>query len=92
VAEATDEASWTVRQTVELEVDGLKATMVEGETKAVTGALEAGTSRLAYIIHYGSAGTMTLFTVGTAGDDIYAANAAVLTLMVGASTFTAPTS
>ena len=37
-----------------------------------------------------SAGTLTLFTVGTAGDDIYAANAAVLTLMVGASTFTAP--
>jgi heat shock protein HslJ len=91
VAEATDDASWTVRQTVELEIDGLPATMVEGETKDVTGTLEAGTSRLAYIIDYGSAGTMTLFTVGTAGDDIYAANAAVLTLMVGASTFTAPT-
>ena len=90
VAEATDEASWTVRQTVELEIDGLPATMIEGETKEVTGTLEAGTSRLAYLIDYGSAGTLTLFTVGTAGDDIYAANAAVLTLMVGASTFTAP--
>jgi hypothetical protein len=52
--------------------------------------LEAGSSRLAYIIDYGSAGTLTMFTVGTAGEDIYAANAAVLTLMVGASTFTAP--
>ena len=85
-----DAASWTVRQTVELEIDGLPATMVEGETKAATGNLEVGTSRVAYIIDYGSAGTLTLFTVGTAGDDIYAANAAVLTLMVGASTFSAP--
>ena len=79
-----------LRQTVELEIDGLPATMIEGETKEVTGTLEAGTSRLAYLIDYGSAGTLTLFTVGTAGDDIYAANAAVLTLMIGASTFTAP--
>jgi heat shock protein HslJ len=90
VAEATDTASWTVRQTVELEIDGLPATMVEGETKDVTGNLEAGTSRLAYLIDYGSAGTVTLFTVGAAGDEIYAANAAVLTLMLGASSFTAP--
>jgi heat shock protein HslJ len=90
VAEAKDEASWSVRQTVDLEIDGLPATMVEGETKAVTGNLEAGTSRLAYIVDYGSAGTLTLFTVGLAGEDIYAANAAVLTLMVGASAFTAP--
>ena len=90
VAEATDDASWTIRQTVELEVDGLPATMVEGETKAVTGTMEAGTSRLAYFIDYGSAGTLQLFTVGTAGDETYAANAAVLTLMIGASTFTAP--
>ena len=91
VAEATDDASWTVRQTVELEVDGLPATMVEGETKAVTGSLEAGTSRVAYFIDYGSAGTLTLFTLGGAGEDVYAANAAVLTLMVGASTLAAPT-
>ncbi len=90
VAAATDAASWTIRQTVELEVDGLQATMVEGETKVATGGLEVGTSRLAYIIDYGSAGTLTMFTVGTAGDDIYAANAAVLTLMVGASAFAAP--
>ena len=92
VAEATDDASWTVRQTVELEIDGLPATMVEGVTKEVTGNLEAGTSRLAYFIDYGSAGTLELFTIGTAGEDIYAANGAVLTLMISASTFTAPNS
>ena len=90
VAEATDTASWTIRQTVELEIDGLPATMIEGETKDVTGNLEAGTSRLAYFIDYGSAGTVTIFTVGAAGDETDAANAAVMTLMVGASTFTAP--
>jgi hypothetical protein len=33
---------------------------------------------------------MTLFTLGAAGDEAYAANAAVLTLMVGASSFAAP--
>jgi heat shock protein HslJ len=92
VADATDEASWTIRQTVDIEIDGLAATMVEGETKDATGTLPAGTSRLAFVIDYGSAGAVTLFTVGGAGDEIYAANAAVLTLMVGASTFTAPAS
>ena len=90
VAAAKDSATWTVRQTVDLEIDGLPATMIEGEAKAATDGLEAGSSRLAYIIDYASAGTLTMFTVGTAGEDIYAANAAVLTLMVGASTFTAP--
>jgi len=90
VAAAKDSATWTVRQTVDLEIDGLPATMIEGEAKAATDGLEAGSSRLAYIIDYASAGTLTMFTVGTAGEDIYAANAAVLTLMMGASTFTAP--
>jgi len=90
IAAAKDSATWTVRQTVDLEIDGLPATMIEGEAKAATDGLEAGSSRLAYIIDYASAGTLTMFTVGTAGEDIYAANAAVLTLMVGASTFTAP--
>jgi heat shock protein HslJ len=90
VAEATDAGAWTVRQTVEVTVDGLPATMVEAEATADTGGVPAGTSRLAYLIDYGSAGTLTLFTLGASGDKTYAANAAVLTLMVGASTFTAP--
>ena len=92
VTAATDTASWSIRQTVELEIDGLPATMVEGETTVAAGDIPAGTSRVAYLIDYGSAGTMTLFTLGTAGDETYAANAAVLTLMVGASAFAAPTS
>jgi heat shock protein HslJ len=90
VAEATDTGTWTVRQTVEVTVDGLPATMVEAEATAETGGVPAGTSRLAYFVDYGSAGTLTLFTLGASGDKTYAANAAVLTLMVGASTFTAP--
>jgi heat shock protein HslJ len=90
VGEATDTGAWTVRQTLELTVDGLSATMVEAEATADTGGVPAGTSRLAYFVDYGSAGTLTLFTLGSSADKTYAANAAVLTLMVGASTFTAP--
>jgi heat shock protein HslJ len=90
VAEATDTAAWTVRQTVEVTVDGLPATMVEAEATADTGGVPVGTSRLAYLVDYGTAGTLTLFTLGVSGDKTYAANAAVLTLMVGASTFSAP--
>ena len=90
VGEATDTGAWTVRQTLELSVDGLPATMVEAEATADTGRVPAGTSRLAYFVDYGSAGTLTLFTLGASGDKTYAANAAVLTLMVGASTFTTP--
>jgi len=63
---------------------------VEAEATADTGDVPAGTSRLAYFVDYGSAGTLTLFTLGASGDKIYAANAAVLTLMVGASMFSAP--
>lgn len=90
IAQATDAGAWTVRQTVEVTVDGLPATMVEAEATADAGDVPAGTSRLAYFVDYGSAGTVTLFTLGASGDKIYAANAAVLTLMVGASMFTAP--
>jgi heat shock protein HslJ len=90
VADATDTGAWTVRQTVEVTVDGLPATMVEAEAIADVGGVPAGTSRLAYFVDYRSAGTLTLFTLGASGDKTYAANAAVLTLMVGASTFTVP--
>jgi heat shock protein HslJ len=90
VAAATDAASWDVREQVELSIDGLSATMVEAEATTDASGLAPGTSRLAYIIDYGATGTVTLFTTGQAGDESYAAHAAIATLMVDQSTFVAP--
>jgi hypothetical protein len=90
VAAATDAASWDVREQVELSIDGLSATMVEAEATTDASGLAPGTSRLAYIIDYGATGTITLFTTGQAGDESYAAHAAIATLMVDQSTFVAP--
>lgn len=90
VTAATDPATWEVHEQVEVVVDGLPTTLVEATATADAAGVPAGTSRLAYLIDYGSAGTMMLSTTGTADDDTYASHAAVLTLMIGLSTFTAP--
>jgi hypothetical protein len=49
-----------------------------------------GTARAAYLLDYGAAGTMVLATTDASGSESYAASAAILTLMVGLSTFSAP--
>lgn len=89
VAAATDPAAWEVRQQVELVVDGLAATLVEAEAIDAPG-VPAGVSRTAYLLDYGTAGTLTLATTGEADSELYAPHAAILTLMVGLSTFTPP--
>ena len=90
VADATDPASWTVREQIELTVDGLPATMIEAEATSDAAGLAPGTSRVAYLIDYGAAGTIALQATGTAGDEAYAGHAVVLTLMVDLSTFAVP--
>jgi heat shock protein HslJ len=90
VAAATDPATWEVHQQVEVTVDGLPATMVEAAALVDSDGVAAGTSRLAVVLDYGSAGTMTAWTSGTADDEAYAAHVAMLTLMIGLSEFSAP--
>ncbi len=87
VTTMTDPASWQVRQQVELTVGESPATLVEAESTSDASGLPAGTSSFAYVIDVGPAGTIMVRTTGTAGDDAYAARAAVVTFMTGLSIF-----
>jgi hypothetical protein len=73
-----------------VKLSGRNATLVEAKATGSSAGIPAGSSRLAYIIDMGSAGTLTMSTVGTAGDQEYTANAAILTIMVSDSAFAAP--
>jgi hypothetical protein len=90
VAAATDPGAWNVRQRVDLTVDNLPATAVEAAATAEAAGIPVGTSRFAYLIDLGAAGTVTIWTTGAADDDAYAARIAVVTLMTGLSVFQAP--
>jgi hypothetical protein len=79
-----------VREQVDIVIDDLAATLVEAQATTDDAGIAAGTSRLAYLIDLEAAGTLTLLTIGVADDDAYAARAAMLTVMVALSTFTAP--
>jgi hypothetical protein len=87
---ATDSASWDVTRQNDVTVGGLAATLVEAVATAETAGVAVGTSSFAYIVDYGSAGTLTIRTTGTAGDPDYVSNTAVATLMAAKSTFTPP--
>jgi heat shock protein HslJ len=87
VAAATDPASWDVRETTELVVDGLPTTLVEGTATGADPSFPAGRSRFAYLIDLGSAGSLMLFTTAETVDDAYASRAGVVTLMMAASVF-----
>lgn len=89
VAAATDPASWEVRETAELVVDGLPATLVEGAATGADPTFPGGRSRFAYLVDAGSAGTVTLFTTAETVDDAYATRSGIVTLMTAASVFAA---
>ena len=63
---------------------------MEATSTSDKSGLPPGTRRLAYLVDVGLAGTVTLWTAGSASDDAYAANKGVVTLMVPLSTFRAP--
>jgi heat shock protein HslJ len=90
VAAATETASWDITRQADVTISGLPATFVEAVALSDDAGLAVGTSRFAYLIDLGSAGTVTIATTGTAGDAAYVANSTVATLMAATSTFTAP--
>jgi heat shock protein HslJ len=90
VAAATDPAVWSVRQRIELTVDGLPATLVEAEATSTDAGLPVGTAKFAYLVDAGPAGTITLWTTGTVGDEVYVVDSAVVSLMTALSVFGAP--
>ena len=87
VTAATDPAAWTVRQRADLTLDNLPATLVEAAATTDAAGIPVGTSRFAYLINVGSAGTITVWTTGAQADEAYAAGAAVVTLMTALSVF-----
>jgi heat shock protein HslJ len=91
VTAATDTTAWTVQQQTQLTLDNLPATMVAATAASDAAGIPAGTSRVAYLVDVGAAGTVTLWTAGTAGDESFADYAAILSLMTEFSEFTAAT-
>jgi hypothetical protein len=89
VSAATDAAAWTVQQSSPLTLDNLEATMIAATANSDAAGIPVGTSRVAYLVNVGSAGTVTLWTAGSAGDEAFQENSAILSLMVAASAFQA---
>ena len=87
---ATNGTVWQVADTLEVEVDGRAGTMVAATALTADAGIPVDASRVAYLIDAGEVGTLVLSTVGAADDPIFARNAAVLTLMIQASTFGPP--
>jgi hypothetical protein len=90
VAAATDATNWDVAQREELSVDNLAATLVEATATTDAAGIPTGTSRFAYLIDVRSAGTMSVWTAGTAGDEAYLTQQGVVTLMTELSVIQAP--
>lgn len=90
IGAATDPANWDVTLQSDFTIGGLAATLVEAVATQETDGVPVGTSRFAYIIDYGAAGTVTIRTTGIADDPTYDTNRSVATLMAVASTFTPP--
>jgi heat shock protein HslJ len=90
VAAATDTANWDVTQESDLTLDGLPASQVIATASSDAAGIPVGMSRVAYIVDVGAAGSVTMWTTGTASDAAFAQQAALLGLMTEFSEFTAP--
>jgi heat shock protein HslJ len=90
VAAATDTANWQVRQRQELTIDNLPAIAIDAQATTDAAGIPVGTSRFAYLIDVRSAGTLMLWTTGSADDQGYKERAGVVTLMTQASVVQAP--
>ena len=84
---ATDAAAWDVIAQDELTLSGLDATAISATATADSAGIPTGTSRYAYLVDVGSSGTVTMWTVGTAGDPAFAQASTILGLMVNQSKF-----
>jgi heat shock protein HslJ len=87
VAAATDPATWTVTSLSEVEVAGVPVTCVYGVAVADTAQVSAGQARYVCLADVAAAGTVAIGSIGTPGDEVFNANAAVAGLMTLASTF-----
>ncbi len=90
IAAATDPLAWTVNTRSETNVQGAAVTCIGAIAASDAAGIPVGTARYACLANVQAAGTVVIDATGTPGDGAYAAEAAVVTLMTLASTFTPP--
>ena len=90
IAAATDPASWKVIAQSEVDVDGTAVTCVDAIAVIDTAGVPAGDASYACLANVQAAGTVVLRTTGTPDDKVFQTNAAIVSLMTMASTFTPP--
>jgi heat shock protein HslJ len=88
VTAATDPANWTVVRQGSSSAEGLSVTCVDATALTDAAGIPTGSSAHSCLVGVGTAGTVILRTVSATVDEAFATNAAVVTLMTLASTFT----
>ncbi len=90
VTAATDPAKWTVSGRSEFNLRGVAVTCVAAISRDASTGVTVGYGRYACLANVQSAGTVVLQTSGPPSDGAFRADAAVVSLMTAASTFTPP--
>jgi heat shock protein HslJ len=88
VAAATNPANWTVVRQGSSSAEGLSVTCVDATALTDAAGIPTGSSAHSCLVGVGTAGTVILRTISATADEAFATNAAVVTLMTLASTFT----
>ncbi len=87
VQAAVDPEAWTVAGTWESTVDDVAVTCVDAVAEADQPTATSGQASFACLADVGSAGTVVLWTVGAPDDPVHLANASIVVLMTGQTTF-----
>ena len=90
VSKATDTTLWKVSQKAEFNVRGAAVTCVSAISNSEATGLPVGTGSYSCMADVQTAGTVLIWTTGMPDDPVFQSNAALVTLMTEASTFTAP--
>ncbi len=90
ITAATDPATWNVSAQYEVDVRGTPVTCVSAIAVVDAASVPAGSASYACLADVQAAGTVVLRTIGAPGDEVFQSNAAIVSLMTMASTFTPP--
>lgn len=92
VAAATESGNWTVARQSETQLADTKVTCVDAQALTDAAGIPKDSLSHACIVDVGTAGTVTIRTVGTAAEpEAFASRAALVSLMTQLSTFTPAT-
>ncbi len=90
VTAATDAASWKVATKSEFNVRGAAVTCIGAIAATDAAGIPAGQARYACLANVQTAGTVTIWATGAPDDEVFLMEAAVVSQMTLASTFTPP--